>query len=117
MSDFRWTPKQRAAAFALADGQTQAAAAAEADVTDRTLRRWLQEPEFSAEVDRLTLMIGVASRAERLRLVKRIIRERVNDHVPIKSDRDILDWLKYAQSETDGIRLDLTSLIPNEAER
>jgi hypothetical protein len=28
----------------------------------------------------------------------------------IRTDRDLLDWLKFAQSETDGIKLDLAKL-------
>jgi hypothetical protein len=29
----------------------------------------------------------------------------------IDTTRDVLDWLKYAQSETDGVKLDLASLL------
>lgn len=104
-SGFKWTPARIKAAFALADGATQAVAAEEADVTDRTIRAWLSEPEFSAEVDRLTLMTGIATRAARLRVAKRII-ERLAE----STEKDLLDWLKFAQSETDGVKLDLAKL-------
>lgn len=93
----------------LAEGYTHKQVAAEVKKSDRTIRLWLAEVEFSAEVDRLTLMVGIASKAERLRLAKRVIRQADHGGLII-TDRDLLDWLKYAQSETDGIKLDLASL-------
>ena len=108
MPDFRWTEKATTVAIALAQGYTQIDAAAQAEVSDRTIRSWLTHPEFSAEVDRLSLMVGIASRAERLRIAQRAIRQRTPGDVAI-SKADLLDWLKYAQSETDGIKLDLAA--------
>lgn len=104
-SGFKWTAARTKAALALADGATQVEAAQEAEVTDRTIRLWLQEPEFAAEVDRLTLMTGMATRAARLRLAKRVI-----ERLGLATDKDLLDWLKFAQSETDGVKLDLAKL-------
>jgi transcriptional regulator with XRE-family HTH domain len=109
MSDFRWTKTTSAAAIALADGETQRAVAKALDISEKTVSRWMHEPTFGAEVDRLTLMMGIASRAERLRIAKRLIRQRVQDE-HVESDKDLLDWLKFAQSETDGIKLDLATL-------
>jgi hypothetical protein len=109
MSDFKWTANTSAAAIALADGETQRAVAKALDINEKTVWRWMKDPEFAAEVDRLTLMMGIASRAERLRIAKRLIRQRVQDE-HIESDKDLLDWLKFAQSETDGIKLDLPQL-------
>ena len=63
-TEFRWNTKTRTAAFALAEGKTRMAAATEAVVSEATIYRWLREPEFSEEVDRLTLMIGIATRAQ-----------------------------------------------------
>lgn len=108
-SVFKWTPERSAAAVMLAEGYTHKQVAAEVKKSDRTIRLWLAEVEFSAEVDRLTLMVGIASKAERLRLAKRVIRQADHGGLII-TDRDLLDWLKYAQSETDGIKLDLASL-------
>jgi transcriptional regulator with XRE-family HTH domain len=110
MVTFRWTKQREAAAIALADGQTQRAVAEALNIHENTVSRWMQVPEFSAEVDRLSLMMGIASRAERLRIAKRVVRERIKDDGEIQTDKDLLDWLKFAQSETDGIKLDLTSL-------
>lgn len=106
ISAFRWGEKQEAAAFALAQGKTQEAAAEIAGVTDRTIRNWLAHSEFVEEVDRLTFLTGIAHKAERLRLAKRVIA-----NLSITTEKDLLDWLKYAQSETSGIKLDFTELL------
>lgn len=109
ISAFEWTSQRSKAAVILAEGGTQDEAAAEAEVTDRTIRNWLDDPVFSAEVDRLSLMVGVASRAERLRLAKRVVKQKIRNGVA-ETDKDLLEWLKFAQSETDGIKLDLSKL-------
>ena len=56
----------------------------------------------------MSLMVGIASRAERLRIAKKTIRSLAKKQVP--THKDLLEWLKYAQGETDGIKLDLTPL-------
>jgi transposase len=112
MSAFQWTEKATNAALALADGRTQEEVADIAGVTDRTIRRWLALPEFGEEVDRLTLITGIARKAERLKIAKRMTRRLENF-----TEKDLLDWLKYAQSETEGIRLglapELAALLKN----
>lgn len=109
---FQWTPSRSKAALALAQGRTQREAAEDADVADRTIRTWLQDPEFSAEVDRLTLITSVATRAERLRIAMRAVRQAMNDDTgAIATKADILDWLKFVQSETDGSRSDLAEQL------
>lgn len=110
MSAFKWSEKSTAAAIALADGKTQEVAAQEAGVTARTIRRWLRVSEFAEEVDRLSLMVGIASRAERLRIAKRVARQFIHDQGPVLTDKDLLDWLKFAQGETDGLKLDLAAI-------
>lgn len=109
MSAFTWDEQKSAVAVALAEGHTQQEVAAEHDITDRTIRRWLQDIEFAAEVDRLSLMVGIASRAERLRLAQRVIRQKSEGGV-VATFKDVLDWVKFAQSETDGAKLDLAAL-------
>lgn len=110
MADFHWTPKRQKAAMILAQGYTQAEAAAQVGAGQRTIERWAADLEFSVEVDRLSLMVGIASRAERLRIAMQVVRQKVRDG-EIKTDRDALDWLKFAQSETDGAKLDLAALL------
>ena len=109
ISAFEWTEERNKAAIALAEGRTQQDIAAELGITDRTIRNWLDCQEFSEEVDRLSLMVGVASRAERLRLANRLIRQKLSGN-QIDTEKDVLDWLKFAQSETDGVKLDLSKL-------
>lgn len=110
-SGFKWTRNRDIAAVSLADGDTQIEAAEKAGVTTRTIRNWLSKDEFSIEVDRLTLMMGVSTRAKRLQIVKRVIRGRVENTEYPMSKADLLDWLKFAQSETDGIKLDLAAFF------
>lgn len=111
MSSFHWTAKREKAALALAQGYTEAEAAETARVTDRTIRRWKRHLEFSAEVDRLSLMVGIASRAERLRIAMQVARQKVKADGKYRTVRDLLDWLKFAQSETDGAKFDLAAIF------
>jgi hypothetical protein len=108
MSGFKWNEKNGAAAIWLSQGYTHKEVAAKIEVTTRTIERWVADADFSAEVDRLSLMVGIASRAERLRLAMRVVRQKTEEQ--IDTDKDLLDWLKFAQGETDGIKLDLTSI-------
>lgn len=106
---FTWNDRRSTAVLALAEGKTRKEAAGEAQVSETTLYEWLKHPEFAAELDRLSLMVGIASRAHRLRLAQRVIREKTQD-TKIDTMKDLLDWLKFAQSETDGVKLDLAKL-------
>lgn len=110
MAQFKWTSKREAVALSLAQGDTIAEAADNAGVSSRTVNRWKANVEFAAEVDRLTHMVGISSRAERLRIAMRVVKARTLNQFP-RSERDLLDWLKFAQSETDGVKLDLTALL------
>ena len=38
------------------------------------------------------------------------IRQKVDKEL-IETEKDLLDWLKFAQAETDGLKLSLTRLI------
>lgn len=110
MADFRWTKQRNEAAIALADGRTRRDVCQEYAIPERTLYNWLAHPDFAAEVDRLSLMTGIASRAERLRIAKRVARQLATDD-SVTTDKDLLDWLKFAQSETDGIKLDAAKFL------
>lgn len=104
-TQFHWSSKQSQAALALAQGQSQQAVAEAIGVCRKTICNWLCVPEFVAEIDRLSCMIDIASRAERLRIAMRVVRQKVRADGTVETDRDVLDWLKYAQSETTGIKL------------
>lgn len=109
ITPWAWNEKRSAAAVLLAEGRTEQETADTLELERKTLWNWKQIPEFAAEVDRLSLMVDVSSRAERLRIAMRVARQRIKDD-KIETDKDLLEWLKFAQSETDGIKLDLTKL-------
>lgn len=115
MSAFKWTKQKATCAIALAEGHTIKEAAEQAKKDERSVYRWKHDIDFSQEVDRLSLMIGIASRAERLRIAQRIARQMVSEEGKLITEKDLLDWLKFAQSETDGIKLDLATLLDAEA--
>ena len=110
VSPWEWTEQRCQAAIKLASGYTWQATADEVGVDKRTITNWMQRNEFAAEVDRLSLMVDVASRAERLRIAMRAIRQKVGEDGAIDTEKDVLDWLKFAQGETDGVKLDLGKL-------
>lgn len=92
-------------------GYTQKEVAETVGITRQTVNRWERNLEFASEVDRLSLMVGIASRAERLRIAMRVARQKVGEDGSLKTSRDLLDWLKFAQSETDGVKLNLVTLL------
>lgn len=108
MANFKWTKKKNEVALLLGDGFTIKDASEKAGISTRTIDYWKSNNEFQTEVDRLSHMVGMASKAERLRLVKRIVRQKLES--PRPTARDLLDWLKFVSAETDGIKLDLTAL-------
>jgi len=109
VSAFEWSEERSRAALLLAEGHTHQYVADEIGKNEKTIRRWLVDIEFSAEVDRLSVMTGIASKAERLRIAKRVVKQKTSGEF-VTTDKDLLDWLKFAQGETDGIKLDLASL-------
>lgn len=111
MNTFDWNESRTKAALALAEGQTHAEVAKQCQVSRTTIYNWLSHPIFRAEVDKLTLVIGIATRAERLRLAQRVVRQKTRDDGTLDTKADVLDWLKFAQSETDGSKNDLTEQL------
>lgn len=109
MSSFEWDEKKSNAAILLSQGHLIKEVAKASGVNEKTIDRWKRDMEFSKEVDRLSLMLDVAGRAERLRIAMRMVRKMMKKRNPTK--KDLLDWLKYAQGETDGVKLDLTALL------
>lgn len=105
-----WDETRTKAASLLAMGYKKQHVADEVGVTRMTIYNWLDDPEFAEEVDRLSIMVGIASRAQRLRWANRTIVSRLNEDGSLQSDKDVLDWLKFAQSETDGAKIDLSKL-------
>lgn len=108
LEPFFWDDQRGNAAIALAHGKTKQEVADEVGCVKKTLYNWLAHPEFSEEVDRLSLMVGIASKAERLRLAQRVIRNKCRSGIP-ETKADLLDWVKFAQSDTSGIKLEMVS--------
>lgn len=116
MAAFRWTKRREQVALLLAQGYNQRETSEQTGISQRTVRRWYSKLEFAMEVDRLTLLTGISTRAERMRIVMQVVRQRIIEEEGkefVLSKRDILEWLKLAQSETDGAKLDLASLFEN----
>jgi len=105
---WKWNKKKQSAAVLLADGFTVKDISEQTGIPVRTIDRWKTNPDFAAEIDRLTQMFGVASKAERMRIAKQIVRQKLAG--PRATARDLLDWLKFCQSETSGVKLDLSPL-------
>ena len=108
LSPFEWDAKNSEVAVLLGQGYSYDEVTQEVAVSKRTIVRWMKEPDFAAEVDRLTLISDISNRAYRLRMAMRIVRQKSN-----KSQRDLLEWLKFAQSETDGSKVDFAALFAN----
>ena len=106
---FKWNEERGNVAIIQAEGYTVKETAKMAGVSERTIKAWRANDEFMAEVDRLSVMVGLASRGERMRIAQRIARTLMKRGKPTR--KDLLDWLKFAQSETDGTKLNLTSLF------
>lgn len=106
-----WDKTRTKAAQLLAVGHNKQYVADEVGVSRATIYNWLDDPEFGAEVDRLSTMVDAASRAERLRDTMRVLRSLRDENGVLRTDKDALDWLKYAQSETDGTKLDMSKLM------
>lgn len=107
---FQWNERRNEAAALLAIGKTYEETAGAVNVTKKTIYNWMQDMEFAAEVDRLSLMVGIASRAQRLRWLNRTIANRINPDGSLQTDKDVVDLLKIAISETDGAKLDFSKL-------
>jgi len=90
-TQFHWSSTRQKAALALAEGQSQQAVAEATVVCRKTICNWLCVPEFVAEVDRLSCMIDIASRAERLRMARRAVRQKVCADGTVETDKDVLD--------------------------
>lgn len=104
---FKWDEVTNEACRLLAIGKTQEYVAVQISVPRGTIAHWAVHPEFRNEMNRLTLITGLALRSERIRLAMQIIDKKIAG----SSKKDVLDWIKFLQSETDGARIDVTALL------
>ena len=108
-SSFEWDEKKSNAAILLSQGHLIKEVAKACGVNEKTIDRWKRDIEFAKEVDRLSVMVDISSRAVRMRIAMQMVRKVMKKKKP--TTKDLLDWLKYAQGETDGVKLDLTALL------
>lgn len=96
---FRWDAQRQGAAVMLAAGCTRAEVARDIDICERQLYRWLKHQQFMGEVDRLTFLSGPVVKAERIRMMKRLIRSRLDENGVLQSNKDVFDWIKLLRDE------------------
>jgi len=94
----RITATQRLAAELLAEGHSQKKVAGMLGLSPHTIARWKRNNDFQALVDELSAATGIASKAERLRIAKRVVHQKMRTES--WSKKDLLDWLKYIREET-----------------
>jgi transposase-like protein len=94
------SPRQRIAAAALIAAPSVAQAASAANVTERTLYRWLELPEFRALVSQLesriinsTVHSLVNIQQEAIDIVSDLSRHSDNDSVKLRAAKVLLDTL------------------------
>jgi hypothetical protein len=103
LTSFKWTPQRERAAYLLSLGCTETETADDVGVCQSTISKWKQNPDFALELDRLVMLTGFATKAERIRLAKKVIRQAITAEGFVKTRKDVLDWLKYLKSELDSI--------------
>ena len=103
LAPFNWSPMKEMAAVLLSQGFPRREVSERVQCGEGTIYRWLNHPEFSAEVDALTFVTGIATKAARVRLAKQMVRQRtVEDEEGnsfIASKKDVLEWLKFIKDE------------------
>ena len=110
--EFDWTHQRGRAAVLLAQGYTNAEVARDEDVNVNrsTIGRWRKHEEFEAEVDRLSLMYGLASKPARLRLIQQAARQFIDEEGNIDvSGFTLLDLLKEARMQMEGVQIGILS--------
>lgn len=96
----------------LAQGYTIKEAAEAAEVTERTVYNWKKIEKFNAEVDRLSVMVGLASKAERTRTLMQMARQKMNKETGEweLDDTSLMDILKEMRMQIEGTRIDITDI-------
>lgn len=103
---FKWNETKIKAVESIAKGESQQHIAESLGLSERTLRRWSQNPEFKHKVDTIILDMETFTKNERMKIanaaVRQILKKGINyDNVTTK---DLLDWLKYAREECEGTK-------------
>jgi hypothetical protein len=94
----RWDQKKRDIAAALAEGKRPGNVALEFGLSEGYIRRLKQNKDFMSYVDELTMTLGLATAAERVRIAKAMIEKKLEDG--LASKKDVLEWMRYLGEET-----------------
>jgi hypothetical protein len=108
---FQWNEIRSRACVLLAEGYKVSHVARECGVSVRTIERFMAHPEFAHEVDKVTMMTGIALASERMRIIKRAVNQAIASDGTIKTKRDIFEWLKLATDELDRSKLFLNAMF------
>lgn len=111
IKEWVWTEERAKACCMLAEGKSIAGVAKEIGCSTDTIDNWRGAPEFASEVDRLTLMTGIALPAHRMRIIKAAIDQRIAEDGTVLSKKDILEWMKLANEEMEGVRTTLLAAL------
>ena len=107
-----WDEQKTQAAILLAQGYNHGVVSEEVNCNRTTIWRWMQNEEFAKEVDKLSLMYGVASKAHRMRLINQAIRQFIDENGTLDTGDDtLLDYLKEARQQIEGVKLDIISQL------
>lgn len=68
-------------------------------IPERTFYRWKKHPEFQQKIDEIIADIDIAQKAERIKIAKKVIRQKLEQDKDKLSSKDLLDWLKYVGEE------------------
>lgn len=99
----RWDQKRRDIAASLASGETMNEVALKFGLSRGYLQKLKVIPEFAAYMDELTMALGLAKRAERIRIAQRVVNEKI-EQGGYYSKKDLLEWLKYVGEETGDLQ-------------
>jgi len=118
--EFIWNELRDKAAALLAQGYQKTYVADQVGVSRKTIYNWLEQDDFQLAIDELSLMLGIASKAYRLRLMNQALQQFIDQNGTIDiSGFTLLDLLKEARMQTEGVKLGIVSelapLIEEEA--
>jgi len=109
---FEWDDRRDRAAVMLAEARPKKEICEAIGISTKTLYMWEQNEDFSKEVDRLSLMLGTASKSNRLRLINKAIQQMIDENGKIDlTGVTFLELLKEARMQTEGLRLDIFNQI------
>ena len=75
ITPYEWTDVKEKCAIKLAMGMKKTDIARQLSISRQSIYSWLEDVEFAQEVDRLSVMYGLASKAERMRIINAAARQ------------------------------------------